>query len=156
MIIRVLAIGQTKMSYVKDGLDLYLKRLTHYTRVEWIELPDPSSKSAAPEQQRVLEGELLLKNIQPGDFVVLLDEKGKLFSSAQWAEWMNKRQLSGSRSLVLIIGGAYGFSDAVRQRTDQMISLSPMTFPHDLVRVILAEQLYRCFTILKGEKYHHV
>jgi 23S rRNA (pseudouridine1915-N3)-methyltransferase len=156
MIIRVLAIGQTKMSYVKDGLDLYLKRLAHYSRVEWIELPDPSSKSAASDQQRIPEGELLLKHIQPGDFVVLLDEKGELFSSAQWAEWMNKRQLSGSRSLTLIIGGAYGFSDAMRQRADQMISLSPMTFPHDLVRVILAEQLYRCFTILKGEKYHHV
>jgi 23S rRNA (pseudouridine1915-N3)-methyltransferase len=156
MIIRVLAIGQTKMSYVKDGLDLYLKRLAHYTRVEWTELPDPSSKSTALEQQRLLEGELLLKYTQPGDFVVLLDEKGKLFSSAEWAEWMNKRQLSGSRSLVLFIGGAYGFSDAVRQRADQTISLSPMTFPHDLVRVILAEQLYRCFTILKGEKYHHV
>jgi 23S rRNA (pseudouridine1915-N3)-methyltransferase len=155
MIIRVITVGKTRQAYVKEGLDLFLKRLVHYNRIEWNELDDPASRSSTPEASRLVEGELLLKHLRPDDFVVLLDEHGLEFTSTAWAEWLNKRMSSGIKCLVLIIGGAYGFSKEVKSRANQSVCLSRMTFPHDLVRLILAEQLYRGFTILKGEKYHH-
>jgi len=155
MVIRVIAVGKTQQKYVKEGLDLFLKRLVHYNRVEWNELKDPSSRSPTPDAARQSEGELLLTQLRSDDFVVLLDEHGLEFTSAAWAEWLNKRMSSGIKCLVLIIGGAHGFSKDVKSRANQSVCLSRMTFPHDLVRLILVEQLYRGFTILKGEKYHH-
>lgn len=155
MVIRVVSVGLTKTVFVREGLAVYLNRLGHYARVEWNEIPDPPSRGSAPDQQRALEGELILRQVHQGDHMVLLDERGKDFSSVAWSAWMNKRQSAGTRTLVFVIGGAYGFSPSVRERADEEVRLSAMTFPHDLVRVILAEQLYRCFTILRGEKYHH-
>jgi 23S rRNA (pseudouridine1915-N3)-methyltransferase len=155
MIIRVISVGKTRQSYVKDGLSHFLKRMTHYARVEWVELDDPVMRSPTPDSQRRSEAELLLRQMQQGDFVVLLDERGSEFTSESFAAWMNKRMSAGVRCIVFVIGGAYGFHDTVRARADQSVCLSRMTFPHDLVRLILAEQLYRAFTILKGEKYHH-
>lgn len=155
MNIRVICVGRTRQKYVSDGTTLFLNRLKHYCKLEWIELDDHALKNATPENHRKAEGEIILRHLQPSDFVVLLDERGEEFTSDALAAWINKRMSSGIRNLILIIGGAYGFSPAVKDRCNQEICLSRLTFPHDLVRLILAEQLYRAFTILKGEKYHH-
>jgi len=154
MIIRVITIGKTQKGYVKDGIAVFLDRLTHYARVEWIELDDPTARGSDASRKEA-EGELLIKQFVPGEFVVLLDERGTELTSEAFAVWFGKRMNSGVRSVALVIGGAYGFSQTIRARADQLLCLSRMTFPHDLVRLILAEQVYRAFTIIRGEKYHH-
>ncbi len=155
MVIRILTMGRTRHAYVREGVELYMSRLAHYSRVEFVEIPDQPHKSGLPDQTRQREGESILRHIRPEDHVVLLDENGKSFSSTEWATWIQKQMNAGTRTLVFIVGGAYGFSEEVRKRSNQSVSLSKMTFPHDLVRVIMVEQLYRAFTILKGENYHH-
>jgi 23S rRNA (pseudouridine1915-N3)-methyltransferase len=155
MNIRIVAMGKTSQSFVRSGIELYLGRLSHYCRIDWVELPDTVSGNSSQEIQRRNEGVAILKNFRDDDFVVLLDDKGEMYSSADWSKWIQKRMNSGLKSLVFVIGGAYGFSEDVRLRSNHMVSLSRMTFPHDLVRLILAEQLYRGFTILRGEHYHH-
>lgn len=154
MTIRVIMVGKTSQPYVREGLEVYLGRLVHYARVEWNELPDSRTRNTAADTLR-LEAELILGRIRKEENVILLDEAGESLSSRQFAQWLQKRMNSGIRSLVLVVGGAHGFDPELKRRADGMLSLSSMTFPHDLVRLVLAEQLYRAFTILKGEHYHH-
>jgi len=156
MKVKCLFIGKTEESWLREGADIYLRRLRHYTTLEWAELPALKQAGRMPEaEQKKAEGELLLKQIEPGDRLVLLDERGKEFSSEQFSAWMQQQMNSGLRRLVFAVGGPYGFSEAVYQRADARIALSQMTFSHQMVRVFFAEQLYRAFTILKGESYHH-
>ncbi len=155
MILRVISIGKTKQSFVQTGTELYLSRLKHYSKYEWLELPDVNAKGLDTEEVKQREGELFLKNLKPDEDVVLLDEKGKLYTSREFSVFLQKKMNSGVKSTALLIGGAHGFSQAMYTRANSQLSLSPMTFPHELIRLFLAEQLYRSFTILKGEGYHH-
>jgi 23S rRNA (pseudouridine1915-N3)-methyltransferase len=119
-------------------------------------LKDIAAKGLTPDIQKNKEGELILKQLKTEDFLCLLDEKGKAFTSVNFSKHIEKKQLVGTKSWVLVIGGAHGFSDEVYARANEQIRLSDMTFPHDLVRIILVEQLYRAFSIIRGEGYHHI
>lgn len=156
MKIQVISIGKTAFNYLNEGIGLYEGRLKHYVPFEWTVLPDiKKAKNWTNEQLKVAEGQRFLKTIPKDAIVVLLDVKGKNLSSEEFADFINSRMLSGSKSLYFIIGGAYGFSRDMYERADFKISLSKMTFSHQLVRVVFLEQLYRAMTILKGEPYHH-
>ena len=152
----LLTVGKTDVSWVKDGLDLYTSRLQHYIPFSVAEIPALKKVSAYSRQQiKEKEGELILKYLSPGDTLILLDEHGLEFRSLEFAGYIEKQLSGGGKNLVFCVGGAYGFSDAVYQRAQGKISLSKMTFSHQMVRTVFAEQLYRAFTILKGEPYHH-
>ncbi len=156
MKIKLLVIGKTDDRYIAEGVKKYLGRMKYYIPFEYTELPDiKNSKNLTQERQKILEGELLLKNIQPGDHVVLLDEKGKNFTSREFASYIEKRMISGIKRVVFIIGGPFGFSDDIYSVANDKISLSKMTFSHQLVRVIFFEQIYRAMTIIRNEPYHH-
>jgi len=156
MKIKLLVIGKTDDKYLSEGIKKYYSRLKHYLTFEYTELPDiKNSKNLTQERQKILEGELLLKNIQPGDQVVLLDERGKNFTSREFASYIEKRMLSGIKRVVFIIGGPFGFSDDIYSVANDNISLSKMTFSHQLVRLIFFEQIYRAMTIIRNEPYHH-
>lgn len=135
---------------------MYSSRLKHYVPFEVREIPELKGVSAlSREQIKEKEGELILRQVKPGDEVFLLDEHGREYRSLEFAEWLGRRLTLSGRDLVFVIGGAYGFSGAVYARADGKLSLSKMTYSHQLVRTIFAEQLYRAFTILRGEPYHH-
>ena len=154
--ITLLTVGKTDVKWVREGLELYASRLKHYVPFSVTEIPELKKVSALTERQiREKEGELILKLTGPQDRLVLLDEQGRTFRSAEFAVWLEKTMSGGAKNLVFAVGGAYGFSEAVYARAQEKISLSAMTFPHQLVRTIFAEQLYRAFTILRGEPYHH-
>jgi len=154
--ITLLTIGKTEDKYLKEGIEKYVKRLKHYISFQITELPElKNTKYLSEEQQKAKEAELLLKNIQPADSLVLLDEKGGEFSSLQFSQFLNKKMLGSVQHLVFAIGGPYGFDPSVYNRANDKISLSRMTFSHQMVRLFFTEQLYRAFTILKGEPYHH-
>ena len=156
MKITLLTVGKTDKDWVRQGLDIYVSRLKHYipfTLSEIPELKNVSSLTSAQIKQK--EGDLILKQIRPGDDLILLDERGKQFSSVELAKNLQDKISYSGRDIVFVIGGAYGFSDAVYERADSRISLSRMTFSHQMVRTIVAEQLYRAFTITRGEPYHH-
>lgn len=156
MNLTLLTVGATDVPWVKEGLELYRSRLVHYARFQVKELPALKGVgSFSPAQVKEKEGEAILKAVGPGDRLVLLDEHGQSFRSVEFARWLERRLAGEGKSLVFCIGGAYGFSDAVYARADEKISLSPMTFSHQMVRTVFAEQLYRAFTILKGEPYHN-
>ena len=156
MDLKLVTVGKTDVQWVKEGLDLYVSRLRHYVPFSIVEIPQLKNVSAfSQEQIKEKEGELILKQVAPGDAVVLLDERGKEYRSVEWAEWIRQRLARGGKSLVFVIGGAYGFSRKVYERAEGLVSLSRMTFSHQMVRTIFAEQLYRAFTIIKGEPYHH-
>ena len=156
MKITLLTVGKTDVKWVKEGLDLYVSRLVHYIPFQVREIPELKNVSAlSREQVKAREGALVLKALRPTDEVVLLDEGGREFRSVDFAGWIEERVSRGSRDLVFVIGGAYGFSPDVYSRADSKLSLSKMTFSHQMVRTIFAEQLYRAFTILRGEPYHH-
>ncbi len=156
MKIQVICVGKTSFSYLDEGIKLYENRLKHYIPFEWIVLPDiKKGKNWNTEQIKIAEGELLLKKIPYDATVALLDVKGKALSSEDFSKFINSRMVSGSKTLTLVIGGAYGFSQEMYNRALFKISLSKMTFSHQLVRVVFLEQLYRAMTILKGEPYHH-
>ena len=156
MKITLLTIGKTEDRYLNEGIDIYLKRLKHYVTFRILELPElKNTKSLSQEQQKIRESELIFKNIQSTDYVVLLDENGKEFSSRGFSVFLNKKMVGGLQHLVFIVGGPYGFSDEVYSRSNDKISLSQMTFSHQMIRLLFTEQLYRAFTILKGEPYHH-
>lgn len=155
MKIIVLCIGKTSAAYLREGTRIYLDRLTHYARVEYREIADVPVRGLSHEQVALKEGESILKQIKPEDILVLLDEKGSQFSSRGFADFLQKKMNAGSRSLVFVIGGAFGFSKQVYDRADHQLSFSLMTYSHEMIRLLLAEQLYRAFTILKGESYHH-
>ena len=156
MELKLVTVGKTDVKWVKDGLDLYVSRLRHYVPFTLVEIPQLKNVSALTQEQiKEREGELILKQLAPGDSVILLDEHGKEYRSVEWAEWIRQRLARGGKALVFVIGGAYGFSQAVYERAEGMVSLSKMTFSHQMVRTVFAEQLYRAFTIIRGEPYHH-
>ncbi len=156
MKITLLTIGKTEEKHIKEGLDKYVKRLKHYVKFQLTELADiKNSKNLTEAQQKTKEAELLFKYIQPADHVVLLDEKGQEFTSLHFSQFLNKKAVSGTAHLLFIVGGAYGFDSTVYNRANASISLSKMTFSHQMVRLFFTEQLYRAHTILKGEPYHH-
>ncbi len=151
----LILVGKTDNKHFVAGISDYVERIGHYMPFHIMTIPDiKNTKKLSQEQQKAIEGELLMKQLQPSDTVVLLDEHGKEFRSTTFAEWLQKKQHTAKR-LVFIIGGPYGFSPAVYERADEQISLSKMTFSHQMVRLIFAEQLYRACTIIKGEPYHH-
>lgn len=156
MKIVLLTVGKTSAKNIASGIELYLDRLKHYLPVEIVCLPDlKSAPSMSTDQQKQREGQAILNFFVSGDKVVLLDEKGEVLTSREFAESIERSMLSGVKRLVYVVGGPYGFSPDVYARTDAKLSLSAMTFPHDLVRLLFVEQLYRAMTILRGEKYHH-
>ncbi len=141
---------------MRHGVQKYTDRLTHYTPFELIFLPDAKNvKNMTQQQQKVAEGKAILGVVEPSDVVILLDENGQELTSRQFAKFIEKHSISGARRLIFIIGGPYGFSDEVYERANGKLSLSRMTYSHQMVRLIFAEQLYRAHTILKGEPYHH-
>lgn len=155
MKITILCIGRTNTPYLRDGIAVYLGRLKHYAKTEYKEIPDVNSKGLSSVALQQKESELILKHIKPEDLVFLLDENGEHYSSRNFADFIQKKMNTGAKSLVLIIGGAFGFSEELYARAQGKISFSKMTFSHEMIRLFLAEQLYRAFTILKGEGYHH-
>lgn len=156
MKIKVICIGKTSKSFLIEGENEYFNRLRHYIPIEKIEIPDlKNQKKLTTEQVKKEEGKLILSKINAGEQVFLLDEHGKTFTSEQFATFLQQRFNQGGHSLTLIIGGPFGFSEEVYQAAHGKISLSAMTFSHQMIRMILFEQLYRGMTILKGEPYHH-
>mgnify|MGYP003300743825 FL=1 len=152
-----LVIGKTDESYLYTGILKYIKRLEHYVPFEMKIIPDiKNRKTLTEEQQKKAEGELILSNINIGDDLVLLDENGKTFSSVAFSQWIEKQMNIGSKRMIFVVGGPYGFSKEVYAKAKFKISLSEMTFSHQMIRLIFVEQLYRAFTIIKGEPYHHV
>ena len=156
MKICLLTVGKTDIGWVREGLETYSSRLSHYVPFSVCEIPELKNTSALTRTQiKEREGELILKAIKPTDRVILLDERGKEYRSVEFAEEIRRLSLAGGKDIVFVIGGAYGFSEAVYARSVGKISLSRMSFSHQMVRTIFAEQLYRAFTIIKGEPYHH-
>lgn len=152
----LLTVGKTDVKWVREGLDVYASRLGHYVPFQVTEIPELKKVSALSQAQiKEKEGELILRQVSPQDVLVLLDEHGQQFRSVEFAGYLQKLLARGGKNLVFCVGGAYGFSDAVYARAQDKISLSRMTFSHQMVRTVFAEQLYRAFTILKGEPYHH-
>ena len=156
MKILLLVIGKTDAAYIRAGIGEYEKRLVRYVPYEMKVLPDvKNSKNMSEVLQKEKEGEMLLGEFQGPDFVVLLDENGKQYSSVGFSEFLAQKMLNGIKRLVFVVGGPYGFAEAVYKRANDKISLSKMTFSHQMVRMIFAEQLYRAMTIMRGEPYHH-
>ena len=156
MKIKLIVVGKTDDKYIAEGIKKYFTRLKHYITFEYTELPDiKNSKNLSQDQQKKQEGEMLLKQLQAGDFVVLLDEKGKTFTSREFASYIEKKMISGTKRVVFIVGGPYGFSDEIYAKANDKISLSKMTFSHQIVRLIFFEQIYRAMTIIRNEPYHH-
>ena len=155
MRVSLLTVGKTDIKWVSEGLEVYSSRLLHYLPFEVREIPELKNVSALSKDQiKTAEGKLILKALKDSDELILLDERGKEFRSVEFADWLQRKFQQG-RDLVFVIGGAYGFSQEVYDRANGMISLSKMTFSHQMVRTIFVEQLYRALTILKGESYHH-
>lgn len=156
MKITLLTVGKTDIPWVREGMEIYISRLRHYIAFSVTEIPALKNVSSLDREQiRTREGELILKSIKPSDDVILLDEHGKEYSSVEWARALERRISGSGRDMVFVIGGAYGFSRRVYDRCNGMVSLSKMTFSHQMVRVVFTEQLYRAFTIIRGEPYHH-
>ena len=156
MNIDLLVVGKTDSAEIQSLVATYLKRLNFYTRVTLVTLPDlKNTRNISAESQKRQEGELLMRQFADGDYVVLLDEKGAEMRSVEFSMWLQMRMNSGVRRLCFVIGGPYGFSKTVYDRADESISLSRMTFSHQIIRAIFAEQLYRAFTIIRNEPYHH-
>ena len=155
MRICLLTVGKTEAGWVREGLETYSSRLSRYVPFSVNEIPElKNASSLSKAQVKEKEGELILSRVTAKDTVILLDAKGKEYSSSEFAKEVEKL-ISGGKNIVFVIGGAFGFSDAVYARSDGKVSLSRMTFTHQMVRAIFVEQLYRAFTIIKGEPYHH-
>jgi len=147
----LLTIGNTDKKYMKEGIDDYVKRLSFYIPFDIKVIPDIKNRSAlSPELQKEKEGQLILNQISAGDLMILLDEHGSEFTSIEFSKWMEKKMIAGIRQVIFVIGGPYGFSKAVYQRSENAISLSKMTFSHQMVRMIFVEQIYRAMTIIKN------
>ena len=152
----LLTIGKTDSAELNTLIDIYSKRLQHYARFESVTIPDlKKTKNLSEEQQKELEGEEILKKIDNSDRMILLDENGPSYSSVGFSKWLQKQMNSGIKNLVFVVGGPYGFSESVYKRANGKLSLSEMTFSHQMVRLFFTEQLYRAFTILRNEPYHH-
>lgn len=149
-------IGKPHEPFVKDGVDMFTKRVTNYFPAEWQVIPMPKNAgSLSGTELKKKEGELILHNLTKEDYVVLLEERGKQVTSEGFAQFIQQRANESTKNLVFVIGGAYGVSEEVMKRANYKWSLSLLVFPHQLVRLILAEQVYRACSIIKNEKYHH-
>ncbi len=156
MEIELLTVGKTTIKFVAEGIEEYLKRLKHYIPYRITSLPDiKKNASLGAERQKEAEGELILSKLSTSDFVVLLDERGKEYSSMEFSAFIEKQMIAGRKRVVFVVGGPYGFSQGVYDRADSKVSLSRMTFNHEMVRLFFTEQVYRAMTILRGEPYHH-
>ena len=156
MKITLVAVGKTEDKYLIEGIDKYLNRLKHYINFNVLIIPDiKNTKNLTEAQQKSKEAELIAKQINPTDVIILLDEKGKKHSSVSFANYLNKQMIGSVQHLIFIIGGPYGFDETLYKRANTSISLSDMTFSHQMVRLFFVEQLYRAFSILKNEPYHH-
>lgn len=156
MNIKVITIGKTNKSFLIDGEKEYLKRLKRYVSVEKIEIPDiKGAKKMSQAEIKQKEGVLILSKINTTDLIILLDDKGKDYSSLQFSNWLQNKMNTSVKNLVFVIGGAYGFSDDLYKRGQEKLSISKMTFSHQMIRMIFFEQLYRGFSILNNEPYHH-
>ena len=151
----LILVGKTTDKHFQAGINDYCERISHYMPFELVTIPElKNTKSLSEDQQKQAEGELSLKQIQTSDTVVLLDEHGKEFRSIEFAKWLEQKR-NTARRLVFVIGGPYGFSQAVYSRANEQLSLSKMTFSHQMIRLVFTEQIYRACTIIKGEPYHH-
>jgi 23S rRNA (pseudouridine1915-N3)-methyltransferase len=150
------SVGKSHESYVKEGIDMFTKRINHYYSAEWKLIPVPKNTAMLSEADlKIKEGAIILDWIHPDDYLVALDEKGKMISSESLAAFIQSKNNQSIKKIVFLIGGAYGLSEAVIKRANYIWSLSDLVFPHQLVRLILSEQVYRACTIIKNEKYHH-
>ena len=151
----LILVGKTTDRHFAAGIADYVERIGHYMPFELVTIPElKNTKSLTEEQQKTLEGELILKQLQPSDTVVLLDEHGRELRSIEFARWLEQKR-NTARRLIFVIGGPYGFSNDVYDRANEQLSLSKMTFSHQMIRLIFTEQIYRACTIIKGEPYHH-
>ena len=156
MNIKLIAVGKTDNPALQQLISTYEKRLSYYINFELQLLPDiKNSKSLSEEQQKIKEGELILSYVEPSHHLILLDERGKEYTSIVFADELQKKMNTGIKRLTFVIGGPYGFSQAVYQRANSKLSLSKLTFSHQMIRLFFVEQLYRAFTILRNEPYHH-
>ena len=156
MNIKLIQIGKTKQKELDHLISAYLQRLKHLVKFEIYTIPDiKNTKSLNESQQKEKEAELILKQIQPTDWVVLLDEKGKHYTSNTFADFFQQKMNSGIKTLVFVIGGPYGFSDKIYQLAKQKVALSSMTFTHEMIRLIFVEQVYRAYSIINNLPYHH-
>lgn len=156
MNIKLVSIGKTDSKDLEKMILEYVKRISFYIKFELVVLNDPKNRSVLSiEQQKKVEGDLLLKQFNDSDFIVLLDEKGQELTSMHFSEFISKKMVSGLKNLVFVIGGPYGFSEVIYKKANSKLSLSRMTFSHQMVRLFFAEQVYRAFTILGNEPYHH-
>ena len=152
----MLSVGKTDDDFYAQAIDVFRKRLGFYLPFDMEFVPDlKNTKNLSEKEQKNLEGEGILNRLQPGDYVVLLDDKGKQYSSTEFARFIEKKSHSVPKRLVFVVGGPYGFSDDVYARANEKLSLSKMTFTHQMVRLVFVEQLYRAMTILNNEPYHH-
>jgi 23S rRNA (pseudouridine1915-N3)-methyltransferase len=150
------SVGKTNEPYVKEGVEMFTKRIAHYYPVDWNIIPVPKNTAMLSEMDlKKKEGETILNFLQKDDYLVLLDERGKQLKSEELAKFMEQRANESTKKMVFLIGGAFGVSDEVMKRANYKWALSNLVFPHQLVRLILAEQVYRACTIIKNEKYHH-
>lgn len=151
----LMVVGKTTDRLLAAAIDDYVERVGHYMPLSVVVVPDiKNTRSLSTAQQREREGELIMRELTPQDTVVLLDERGRELTSVELASWLERRRQT-ARRLVMVVGGAYGFAEQVYQRADERLSLSRLTFSHQMVRLIAAEQLYRACTIIRGEPYHH-
>lgn len=156
MKVKLIVVGKTKKSFLLEGEKEYLKRLKRYMQLELIELPDvKNAKKKSEEEIKKEEAKVILSKITSSDYVELLDENGNQYNSVKFAKHMEKHFIRGGQTLVFVVGGPYGFHESVYQRANAKLSLSKMTFSHQMIRLFFIEQLYRAMTILKGEPYHH-
>lgn len=156
MKIELVVVGKTSIGYLKQGIEEYIKRLKHYVPFEIRYIDDiKNTKNISEDQQKQIEGVKILSLLDKSDFVVLLDERGKEYTSIEYSNYIQKRMLSGAKKVVFVIGGPYGFSQDVYNRANDKISFSKMTFNHEMIRLIFTEQLYRAYTIINHEPYHH-
>ena len=156
MKIELWVIGKTNEPYLKQGIELYVKRLSHYLPFQMIVIPDvKTSKGMKPPQLKNKEAEVILQKLKSEDLLILLDEKGKSFSSIAFAQYLDQLLMRPGRRLVFLVGGAFGFSEALYKRAQGQLSLSEMTFSHQMIRLFFVEQLYRAMTILRNEPYHN-
>ena len=157
MKLAIIWVGKTSTDYINKAIDTYVQRIGHYMPIEIIEVPDvKNAKNMDTVQLRQKEGELIIKHLRADDYVVFLDDKGKQMSSTEFADWIDKTNMNSSvKRMVFVIGGAYGFSVEAYKQAKSFLSISKMTFSHQIIRPILVEQLYRAMTILRGEPYHH-
>lgn len=155
MRVEVWAIGKTSEAYLETGIQIFEKRLGHYLPFAWVVLPPPKLKTTDGQVMRSEEGKIILSRLQPDDYLVLLDERGKTFSSMELSRWMEHRLSDSRRRMIFLVGGAFGFSPEVYARANEQLSLSKLTFSHQMVRLFFLEQLYRAMTIIRGESYHN-